>query len=222
MGFTYQTYPIVGGTVLIIERVQSQNYVAGSAGWAIAANGDAEFSNLVARGTFVSGDGTGKHIVINGAAGVIELWTGDPAQELPGSIGAISSPGSLMETEITAPRAPGGVAPFISLVSLDANLVGDSISFNAHNFNFQDGSAFTGLPIRTGIVLSAAVATFQTFAVVFATPLPSVPKIVVTPVTSADVVTQVATSGATVNGFNLHFKRATAVGTNISWVAISV
>lgn len=79
MGFIYQTYPIVGGTVLIIEQVQSQNYVAGVAGWVIKANGDIEINNLVARGSLIAGPVPGRHIEINTAPshlGEIALFTG--------------------------------------------------------------------------------------------------------------------------------------------------
>lgn len=89
MGFVYQTYPIVGGTVLIIERVQSQNYVAGSSGWAIDADGDAEFNNLVARGELIIGNDPGQHIR-GGLDGigrpVFEFYTGGALESDPGYI----------------------------------------------------------------------------------------------------------------------------------------
>lgn len=44
--------PLTAGTVLVREAIQSQNYVAGSSGWIIEADGDAEFNNLTIRGTF--------------------------------------------------------------------------------------------------------------------------------------------------------------------------
>lgn len=48
--------PLTAGTVLVREQIQSQNYVAGSDGWVIKANGDAEFNSVVIRGaTVVSG-----------------------------------------------------------------------------------------------------------------------------------------------------------------------
>lgn len=42
--------PVVGGTTLIRPAIQSPNYIAGSAGWKIAKDGTAEFSNIVIRG----------------------------------------------------------------------------------------------------------------------------------------------------------------------------
>jgi hypothetical protein len=48
--------PLTAGTVLVREQIQSQNFVAGSDGWVIKANGDAEFNSVVIRGaTVVSG-----------------------------------------------------------------------------------------------------------------------------------------------------------------------
>jgi hypothetical protein len=42
--------PILGGTTLIREAEQSENYVQGQAGWRLARNGNAEVNNLVSRG----------------------------------------------------------------------------------------------------------------------------------------------------------------------------
>lgn len=56
------------------EEMKSSNYAAGSAGWRIAGNGDAEFNNISARGTmqsttFVAGPGgSGWRITAAGAA----------------------------------------------------------------------------------------------------------------------------------------------------------
>jgi hypothetical protein len=48
--------PLTAGTVLVRSDIRSQNYVAGSAGWIIEADGDAEFNSVVIRGgTVVSG-----------------------------------------------------------------------------------------------------------------------------------------------------------------------
>lgn len=48
---------IVAGTVLIRSDIRSQNYVAGSSGWIIEADGDAEFNDVNVRGSLeVLGD----------------------------------------------------------------------------------------------------------------------------------------------------------------------
>ncbi len=64
--------PVVGGTVLRRAAIQSPDYVQGSAGWTINADGSAEFNDLVIRGTF---DGTD---FILSAAGFF-VYSGTPA-----------------------------------------------------------------------------------------------------------------------------------------------
>lgn len=46
--------PLVAGTVLVREAIQSQNYSAGTAGWIIEADGDAELNDVTVRGTLES------------------------------------------------------------------------------------------------------------------------------------------------------------------------
>lgn len=76
---------ILAGNVLIREAEQSQNYVAGVSGWRIAANGDAEFNNIIARGKLITGPPGSKHIEINGvdSPNGIAFYTGDPAELFP-------------------------------------------------------------------------------------------------------------------------------------------
>lgn len=48
--------PLTAGTVLVRSDIRSQNFVQGSAGWRIEANGNAEFNSVIIRGgTVVSG-----------------------------------------------------------------------------------------------------------------------------------------------------------------------
>lgn len=46
--------------------IQSSNYVAGSAGWNIGSDGSAEFSNVTARGSLITGTAGGRRIEITG------------------------------------------------------------------------------------------------------------------------------------------------------------
>lgn len=48
--------PVVGSTVLRRPAIQSPNYVHGSTGWTVNADGSAEFNNLQIRGTFNGND----------------------------------------------------------------------------------------------------------------------------------------------------------------------
>lgn len=45
---------ILSGTVLARENIQSEGYVAGSTGWIIERDGDAEFNSIVVRGDIIS------------------------------------------------------------------------------------------------------------------------------------------------------------------------
>src|SRR5512146_586720 len=64
--------PVVGSTILRRPAIQSPNYVAGSSGWTVNADGSAEFNNLTIRGTF---DGTDFEINSSGAF----FYSGVPA-----------------------------------------------------------------------------------------------------------------------------------------------
>lgn len=61
--------PIVGGTSLRIPAIQSPNYVHGSTGWAIFADGTAEFAGLVVNGgtiVLAGSDGTQVALLVSG------------------------------------------------------------------------------------------------------------------------------------------------------------
>lgn len=60
---------VVGGTTLVRPAIKSPNYVAGSTGWSINADGSAEFNNITIRGAgvgtpIVVGPSTGPQITI--------------------------------------------------------------------------------------------------------------------------------------------------------------
>jgi hypothetical protein len=60
------TNEVIGSNgVLIRNTLQSQNYVPGVSGWQITKSGNAEFNNGTFRGSIISGNVTGKHIVLN-------------------------------------------------------------------------------------------------------------------------------------------------------------
>jgi hypothetical protein len=48
--------PVVGGTVLRRQAIQSPDYVPGVSGWTINQDGSAEFNDLTIRGTFMGTD----------------------------------------------------------------------------------------------------------------------------------------------------------------------
>ncbi len=96
--------PILGGTILIRPAIQSPNYVAGTTGWSINADGTAEFNGVTIRGTLQSSNyvanSTGWQLNNSGAAffngsvtlgggGVFRTSAGNPHLEMgPGSTGS--------------------------------------------------------------------------------------------------------------------------------------
>src|SRR5439155_2619013 len=66
--------PIVGGTVLRRPAIQSPNYVAGTSGWAIFADGTAEFNGVTIRGIIdVIDTGSGVEVKIANQAPAIQV-----------------------------------------------------------------------------------------------------------------------------------------------------
>lgn len=76
--------PIVGGTDLRIPAIQSPNYVAGTSGWIVMADGSAEFNNVTVRGTFITGTVPGAHVTITGG----QILVFDSSNNLVGQIDA--------------------------------------------------------------------------------------------------------------------------------------
>jgi hypothetical protein len=78
---------ITAGNVLVIEAIESQNYVAGSAGWKISADGDAEFNSVTVRGELIAGSGADYVKVTPTPQPHIEFSTSNVDQQAPASIG---------------------------------------------------------------------------------------------------------------------------------------
>lgn len=122
----FQVPDTVAGTVLIIDRIESQNYVTNVSGWTIKANGDAEFFNLVSRGSFIGGTVGGKRVEINGSTipGGIAFFTGAATETAPGVVQPSVS-GSALQLDIMAPVATGsGTRPYLHL----ATALNDSVA----------------------------------------------------------------------------------------------
>lgn len=60
---------ILAGSTLVRPAIQSPNYIAGVSGWAIKANGTAEFSQVSARGVLATGLPTDPRVELNTYAG---------------------------------------------------------------------------------------------------------------------------------------------------------
>jgi hypothetical protein len=118
--------PLTAGTVLIRSAIQSQNYIPGIAGWIIEADGDAEFNNLVVRGTF-----QGTRFIINNNG--MLFYSGVPAN---GNL--IASIASIAGTDSFGNGFGSGVVTYDPVGRFFANLVG-----GAFQYGFLDG---TGTP----------------------------------------------------------------------------
>jgi hypothetical protein len=127
MGFIYQAPTVVGGTVLVIERIESQNYVTNVSGWVINADGTAEFFNVVVRGSLVTGVAPGQRIEINGTEypNEIAFFSGNENETEPGRL--LSQVASALQaaTVLNSPTLDGGTSR-ISLTADAAALGGDS------------------------------------------------------------------------------------------------
>lgn len=80
--------PIVAGSTLIREAIQSANYATGSAGWSINQDGSAEFNNVVIRGAVIAGS----LVAQNGAGDKVSV-----VPDAPSYISDTTSPGILFE-----------------------------------------------------------------------------------------------------------------------------
>lgn len=122
---------ITAGNTLVREAIQSQNFVAGSAGWQIKANGDAEFSNLVARGSLIAGPVPGRHIEINtpGHTAEIVFYTGvngetpSTLSPQPFASGVVTFQ-TAQELNLTSPLVRIGTVGNTLVVNPDANSFG--------------------------------------------------------------------------------------------------
>lgn len=134
--------PIIGGNnTLIRDDMTSEGYVAGSSGWRIARDGTAEFNDLTSRGTFISGNGTGQHIEINGndAPNGVAFYTGDANETFPGVIQPEPNADALSIT-MASPLTAGHSG---SSFSLNTGLTGadkDYLDMNSQNFSVNVSS----------------------------------------------------------------------------------
>ncbi|HEY2087441.1 MAG TPA: hypothetical protein VGH54_15675 [Mycobacterium sp.] len=138
MGFVVQIPETVGGTVLIIERIESQNYVPGVSGWAIFADGSAEFNSVTARGAWIVGSFPGRHIrayidttLPFTPIPTIELATGNANEALPATITTSGPLDLTLEADFTGPKHATGHQASIRLLSNGAPVTDSELSLNA-------------------------------------------------------------------------------------------
>lgn len=128
------------------EWIQSANFVAGSAGWQIKANGDAEFNNITIRGTFKTAT-SGRRVEIGTAGDVTsaKFFSGDANENDPGRITTESGVG-IQQFRIYGIRMFGGIQGHYSI-------------FNEfHTFTGRVSVSSTGMPNTTSVDRAFSVA----------------------------------------------------------------
>jgi hypothetical protein len=145
------------GTI-IFPALQSTNYVAGVSGWKLNRNGDAEFQNVVVRGSFEADGPGGTRIkgyvtTVSTPTGlvvipVIDFQASDLAMG-PGSIYSYTdTPYSLLEM-----NSPTNGADTPSRISLRGSIVGDAttaVILDTSNVVVQDTGGLTGGLVLVG------------------------------------------------------------------------
>lgn len=162
MGFVYVVPTTVGGTVLIIERIESQNYVPNVSGWAIYANGNAEFNDVLARGIVVIGNPLGQRVELStlfSGQPEIDFWTGNADQDVPGRIN-MGGPGSpvylLLESGHDVNSISGNPARIwlesnaSSVPGNDIRLEADEITVDTPIRWFTDRTGWNNVPLTNG------------------------------------------------------------------------
>lgn len=117
MGFQV-VHEIVAGTVLIIEAVQSQNYVAGVSGWIVTADGMAEFSDATIRGTLIAGGG----VVEVNDQGIYIDGTNGQAISLTRDFALIVTSALFGEIQVDTFSPGAGGKPFIQWTTPDSTI----------------------------------------------------------------------------------------------------
>lgn len=125
---------IVGGTTLVRTAINSEGFVAGSTGWKIERDGDAEFNNITVRGSYQSGV-SGERITINDPTHPhdIAFYSGHADESAPALLHSTVS-GDIIGTQLFSGAFTGNNStasisvqvedvPDTSLVELNAKLV---------------------------------------------------------------------------------------------------
>lgn len=239
--------PIVGGTVLLTDAIQSPNYSAGSAGWIINQDGSAEFNNVASRGSVIAKDTAGNTATFgsnipNSLLGAQPGMAMQLARNIgggPAIVGA-NDPGGIspaFQTLVTSPSplANGAVAgrdyARISLSgaygssSTAIALTADNLLFNGAQIDANGNLSANN--IQKGIVNITTVAGAWTeVSLTFPKAFASTPVVTVTsnnnaPTAGGTTQLEYAVTGITTTGCLIRVLRATAITMGIGWIAIA-
>jgi hypothetical protein len=120
---------IVAGSLSVGQYIQSANYVAGSTGWKINADGSAEFGNVTVRGNVAAGSITGyvatNQIANNAVSNVYGEPKSDAQISVPNGYGTLKAVPGWVSTSVDTTGAASGSCVII-IFSFGADQVGDS------------------------------------------------------------------------------------------------
>lgn len=106
--------PIVGAETLIREAMQSEGFQSGVQGWRIERNGNAEFNDLLVRGSFRNGIPPAQRIEILQGTNSIDFYTGLVDDITPGRIVVDTNGfGGMVHIEPSTPAAGAAAIPAI-------------------------------------------------------------------------------------------------------------
>lgn len=154
--------PVVGGQGdLVRQQIRSPNFVTGVSGWIIRKDGSSEFSEAVIRGTIVSGDLAGSHIIIDPGVGVgfndgfleavIRMFPDDLAMlMMEGMLGVVTfNAGQASADMATVLHSPVGQNRGMGLVlAADADDASTAVN-GSMGVITVDGDAMTYIPVFT-------------------------------------------------------------------------
>lgn len=141
------TNPIVAGTNLVIEAINSPDYVEGESGWIIRRDGSSEFSNTVVRGEFHAGPEDSR-VDIDDTG----IWLRNLTWE------TINPPGIRFATDVNTPQI---IRDHYAAQNLEiaSTILHSFYAFNAYWYDCVTfGSDLTGQSYRvSGYVLNTSV-----------------------------------------------------------------
>lgn len=159
MGFSNTN---AGGLILVRPALRSPNYVAGSAGWTINADGTAEFANATVRGDLLVPGTDSSYVWITTAGGVPFILLQPQANGNVWQAGEIAStalPGSPPTLQIQTPTnttLPNGIAQIF--------MHGQRVNTDRTDMSLTATDIIIGDPITTETgVLQLAYTELQTF-----------------------------------------------------------
>jgi hypothetical protein len=150
--------PVVGGVILRRPAIQSPDYVAGSAGWAINADGTAQFNSV----TFYGPSGLAVQISANGVqlnpAGLLPAGGGGYVNaDVPGDVilysGTVSGTDTAATVEATSAQSSDNTSGGLTNISL----IAQTVTLNATTSSDIPHAHVTGLPLAGAATLADVI-----------------------------------------------------------------